>query len=281
MTPAQAALLALLGAPEPQPGAGLPATMLVAAHPDDETVGAGSRLPRLAQARLVCVTDGAPRTGEDASRHGFTPPQYAQARRVELEAALALCGIASERLQSLDCPDQQASLQLAPLAERLAHLIAQCGSEVVLTQPYEGGHPDHDATAFVVHAAAALLRARGQQAPDLVEMGSYHRGADGVRTCGFLPLTAGGDDEAVVVKLTPDEQRFKSELLACFVTQRDTLRGFPVDVEAFRPAPRYEFRAPPHEGVLNYERYPWGMSGEGFRALAAQAMQHLGLEGPL
>src|SRR4051812_10799066 len=162
MTPAQAALLAVLGAPEPQRGTPVPATLLVAAHPDDETVGAGSRLPRLVQARFVCVTDGAPRTGEDASRHGFTPEQYARARRVELEAVLARCGIAPGQLQSLDCPDRQASLQLAPLARRLADVIAQSATEVVLTQPYEGGHPDHDATAFIAHAAVALLRAHGR-----------------------------------------------------------------------------------------------------------------------
>jgi N-acetylglucosamine malate deacetylase 2 len=281
MSPAQAALLAVLGAPAGEATTALPATMVVGAHPDDETVGVGSRMARLAQARFVCVTDGAPRNGHDASRHGMTPQQYAQARRRELEAVLALCGIPADRLHSLDCPDQQAALQLAPLARSLADLMASDGTAVVLTQPYEGGHPDHDATAFAVHAAVALLRSRGAIAPDIVEMASYHRGPDGVRTCAFLPLPDGGDDAAMMLSLTPEEQRFKAGLIAAFTTQRDTLRGFPVDAEGFRPAPHYEFRAPPHPGKLHYENYPWGMTGARFRELAREAMAQLGLEGPL
>lgn len=281
MVPPQAALLSVLGAP---PGAALPPlppTMVVVAHPDDETVGAGSRLPRLAVARFVCVTDGAPRNGEDASRHGFTPEEYARARRLELQTVMVRCGIGPSRLAYLDAPDQQASLMLARLARHLAEGMDEEGTQVVLTQPYEGGHPDHDATAFVVHAAAALLRARGQGAPAIVEMASYHRGPDGVRTCGFLPAPAGEEDARVMVDLTPEEQRLKAELIACFVTQEQTLAGFPLDQEGFRPAPRYDFTAPPHPGPLHYEHFPWGMRGERFRALAWEAMAQLRLEGPL
>lgn len=280
MTPAQAALLTVLAAPAgaafPRP----PVTMLVAAHPDDETVGAGSRLPRLAEARFVCVTDGAPRNGEDASRHGLTPQEYARARRLELQTVLVRCGIAPSRLGYLDAPDQEASLLLVPLARQLAAGLREEGTEVILTHAYEGSHPDHDATAFVVHAAVALMRARGERAPAIVEMASHHRGPDDQRAWGFLPSPQ-GEDEAVMVALTPEEQRFKADLFASFETQQQTLSGFPLDREGFRPAPRYDFLSPPHAGLLNYEHYAWGMHGERFRELAMEAMAQLGLEGPL
>ena len=32
---------------------------------------------------------------------------------------------------------------------------------------------------------------------------------------------------------------------------------------------------------MHYENYPWGMTGERFRALAAGALRELGLEAPL
>lgn len=272
MTPAQAALLAVLSAPAGAPLPRLPATMVVAAHPDDETVGAGSRLPRLAQARFVCVTDGAPRDGKDGSRHGLTPEEYARARRLELQTVLVRCGIATSRLGYLDAPDQQAALLLAPLARQLAEGMRDEGTEVILTQPYEGEHPDHDATAFVVHAAVALLQASGGDAPAIVEMASCGR----TRAWGFLPSPQGGDD-AVMVKLTAEEQRFKADLIASFVTQQDTLRHFPLDREGFRPAPRYDFLAPPHAGPLPYEDRAWGMRGERFRTLAREALAQLGL----
>jgi hypothetical protein len=97
-----------------------------------------------------------------------------------------------------------------------------------------------------------------------------------VRRCSFLP--APGSDP-LMLRLTPEEQRFKADLIACFATQRETLRDFPVDAEGFRVAPRHDFREAPHAGMLHYEHHPWGMSGERFRALAARALAQLQLEG--
>jgi N-acetylglucosamine malate deacetylase 2 len=281
MADAQALLLAILHAAEGEPLPALPRTMLVGAHPDDETVLAGARLRRLSAALFVCVTDGAPRNGYDSGRHGLTPAAYAQARRRELEGVLGRCGIAARQVLSLDCPDQQASLLLAPAARNLAALMAQHGTEVVLSHAYEGGHPDHDASAFIVHAAVALLRARGSSAPAIVEMAGYRRRADGERACAFLPRPDGAEDGAVMLELTAEELRWKAELIAGFTTQRETLGGFPVEGEGYRPAPAYDFRQPPHAGKLHYENYPWGMTGERFRELAADALRELGLEAPL
>jgi N-acetylglucosamine malate deacetylase 2 len=275
-----AALIAALGAPDADRLQPLPRTMVVVAHPDDETAGAGSRLPRLKDARFVYITDGAPRDGQDAQRHGYTPAEYADARRRELEAALALCRIGAAQVLGLGCPDQQASLQLGQLAARLAEVLAQRQPEAVLTLPYEGGHPDHDATAFAVHAAAALMRARGEAAPCIVEFALYQLGPEGRPVCAFLPDT---DANAVMatVHLTAQEQQHKRALLACFVTQQETLRNLPIEVERFRRSPRYDFGSPPHAGKLYYEHHPWGMTGARFRALAAKAMAELRLEGPL
>jgi N-acetylglucosamine malate deacetylase 2 len=276
LTAAAKRLLVRLGGGE----CAAPRTMLVGAHPDDETVGAGARLHRLAGAQVVCITDGAPRDGQDASRHGLTPEAYAQRRRAELEAALALCGIAPSRLTMLGCPDQQASLNMVPLARRLAELLSQHDVETVMTHPYEGGHPDHDATAFIVHAAVALVRQSGGAAPDIVEWTSYHRGPDGVLTNEFLPCPA-VDAQTVSCPLSTDDRQRKLAVLACHATQRETLSHLPMDVERFRPAPACDFTQPPHAWKLHYEHHSWGMTGERFRQLATAALAELALEVPL
>jgi N-acetylglucosamine malate deacetylase 2 len=269
-----AALVAVLVARDGDSPGPLPRTIVVGAHPDDETAFAGFRLPRLTAAQFVCVTDGSPRDGLDAARNGLTPPAYAEARRRELEEVLGLCGIAPGQIRCLGHTDQEAALHLGAIARSLAELFARHATQVVLTHPYEGGHPDHDATAFAVHAAAALVHSQGGQAPEIVEMACYHAGGEGTRAGAFL----GDAEEEAVVHLTPEEQQRKRALLERFVTQRHTLPWLPVAVERYRRAPRYDFRQPPHAGPLNYERHAWGMTGERFRALAAQALAELGLE---
>ncbi|MDF2780993.1 MAG: LmbE family protein, partial [Geminicoccaceae bacterium] len=68
-----------------QPGAELPPSVLiVAAHPDDEVIGASTLLMRIPELRLLHVTDGAPRDLRDAQAAGFAGWQdYAQARDTE------------------------------------------------------------------------------------------------------------------------------------------------------------------------------------------------------
>jgi LmbE family N-acetylglucosaminyl deacetylase len=270
-----AALIAALRAPAALP---IPATLVVLAHPDDETVGAGSRLSRLQRARFIYVTDGSPRNGRDAARQGLSAASYARLRRHELETVLAQSGIAGHQIFNFGCPDQEAATILAKLARRFAKLFTLGRAEAVLTHPYEGGHPDHDATAFGVHAAAAWLHGRGALPPCIVEMSSYHQGAEGLRPGSFLPAA---DIPVTTVALTPEEQQRKRELFACFASQRETLQYFPLAAESFRVAPAYDFTQPPHAGPLFYEGQPWGMTGAQFRLNAAQAMAELELEGML
>jgi LmbE family N-acetylglucosaminyl deacetylase len=248
-----------------------PGTMVVVAHPDDETVGASSLLPRLKHAHFVYVTDGAPRDGLDAARHGWSAMEYRDVRRRERASVFALCGIATTRIVDLDCPDQEAALRLGPLVRKLATLFDKFHVARVLTHPYEGGHPDHDATAFIVHTAARLA----PHAPSIVEMTSYHNGPHGLVAGEFLP-DATADARAASVPLSDGQRAFKQLLIDCHASQRETLRWLPVSIERFRPAPAYDFRRAPHEGRLWYETRGWDIDGKRFRQLAAAALDAVG-----
>ncbi len=250
-----------------------PRTLMVLAHPDDETVGASSRLTRIEVAALVYVTDGAPRDGHDAHAAGFaTIEEYAQARRAETLRALAHAGISSERAAFLDYPDQQAAFNLLPLATDLRRWIVATRPEIILTHPYEGGHPDHDAVAFAVHAAVATPIPEGHKQPVIIEFTSYHARGDGWAFGEFLPAP---DVAERAVPLTADGQALKQRLLSCYRSQATTLQGVPLEQERFRIAPTYDFTRPPHEDQVLYERHSWGMTVSNWCALAAAANELL------
>jgi LmbE family N-acetylglucosaminyl deacetylase len=256
-----------------------PVTAIVVAHPDDEVIGAGSRLKRLRTGHFLHVTDGAPRSMHDAIAAGFaTREAYARARRDELHAAFELAGIPPAQTERLEIVDQEAALQLVVLARLLAAAWRRATPEAVLTHPYEGGHPDHDATAFAVHAACRLLQREGLVAPTVIEMASYHNSVDGMVVYEFLPYKGSA---ATTLVLSQAEREFKRALLACFRSQERTLAGFPAEIERFRIAPAYDFTRPPHVGRLFYEQFDWGMTGPRWRDLAAAALRALEIEGTL
>jgi LmbE family N-acetylglucosaminyl deacetylase len=266
-------------APDDEAAGDAPRTLIIVAHPDDEVIGAGARLPLIRDVTIVHVTDGAPRDMRDATAHGFaTREAYAAARRDELRAAVALAGITADRLELLNVVDQEASLALALLAQRIASMLRELRPALILTHPYEGGHPDHDATAFAVHAARCLLARESVDPPPVVEMAFYHACASGMAVGEFLPVAA---HPVATMLLSPTERELKYRMRDCFVTQRRILEPFPMDHERFRRAPRYRFTAAPHRGMLLYERFDWGMTGERWRALAREALDALGLEEPL
>lgn len=253
--------------------------LLVVAHPDDEVIGAGTRLPRLREVRVVFVTDGAPADLRDARKLGFgTREAYAEARAGEALDALAMAGVGPSRVARLGLVDQEASFAIADLARSLAAAVRDAAAEVVLVHPFEGGHPDHDAAALATRLACKVLRDGGGEAPEVMEFAGYHRGGwRGIRIQEFLP----SGSEVVTARLDAAERDLKRRLLACHATQAGFTRLVPVDRERFRAAPAHDFRAPPHPGRPFYERLQGRITGERWRELAGRALDAFGVDGPL
>lgn len=256
-----------------------PRLLVVLAHPDDEVIALGGRMERLAASRLITVTDGAPEDGADARDHGFASLNaYREARKREAMGALADAGLPADVVLPFAhrVPDQRASLHMEELARAIAKEIEDFSPEAVLTHPYEGGHPDHDACAFAAHKAVRLIAGgrRHSFIPVLVEAPFYHAGDDGSMVTGKFLF----EEESLplrVCDLSAQEAARKQARLRCFQSQAATLAQFGTAREMFRIAPDYDFLQPPHRGPLLYEQFPWGMRGGRFCGLAADAMKRL------
>jgi LmbE family N-acetylglucosaminyl deacetylase len=251
----------------------LPTTLVVVAHPDDEAIGAGGLLAGLPDAVVAHVTDGAPRDERYARSKGFqTREEYARARRREVASALSHVGITPERCRGLGYVDGEASLQLLELVFDVAELIDEVRPTIVLTHPYEGGHSDHDATAFAVHLASGILRRDKVPAPVVFELTSYHNFSGTRRVQSFLPFIGA---EQATITLTEAEKNLKKRMYEEFVSQKQVLERFPIGIERFRPAPRYLFTKPPHAGQLDYERFCTLITGAQWRQNAGKALEAL------
>lgn len=269
--------------PAPAPEGSLPPLLrpswgrvaVIAAHPDDETVGAGGHLPLLPDPVVLTVTDGAPRGSDDIAAAGCADVgEYAALRRRELADAMALAGIPAARLECFGIGDQQAARNMARLALRLAEWLGERQVGLVLTHPYEMGHPDHDAVALAVHAAAALLARAGRTPPRVVEFTSYHRGPDDRFIEGVF---APGHPPGEAFQLPKVASTLKRRMIGAFPSQSRVLSGFRVESERFRTAPVYDFTAPPHGQGAYYDMFGWGLRSDEWAVLVKEALDTLGI----
>jgi len=237
---------------------------VLAAHPDDETIGVSALLARSPQSAIVYVTDGAPRD------RSLWPPgmtcareEYAEVRRQEAAKALAHAGIGEEQISWLGAADQEAILEARTLALKVAEFLREHPVDLLITHPYEGGHPDHDSAALIARRAISMVDGA---APELFEMTSYHVRNGQCVTGEFL-----NSSSEIVLELLDEGRERKRKMMEEYRSQRLVLQNFPITNERLRMAPEYDFSRTPHEGKLWYECMGWPMTGLRWRELALAA----------
>lgn len=212
--------------------------VVVAAHPDDETLGVGGLISRAAEqgclVEVVVLTDG-----EASHPHSPTcsPADLAATRRRELAAALDELAPGSH-VTWVGLPDGALADALPTIVTTLVEIVGDHGDAVILAAPWrQDRHPDHDAAGRAA-AAAALRTGAG-----LVEypIWLWHWGQP-----GDLPADAG------ILRLTPAEVTRKRSAIGHHLSQiqplsdqpgdevllsADVLAHFTRDVEVLLPGP--------------------------------------------
>lgn len=128
-------------------------TLIVAPHPDDETLGAGGLIASC-RARGVDVVVAAVTDGERA--YPKTPGLAARRRGEQIEALLCL-GVRDECIIRFGFPDSDVAANEQGLVDRLTELVSE---DTHLIAPWKGDfHPDHQACGRAAERVAGEVGA--------------------------------------------------------------------------------------------------------------------------
>ena len=222
--------------------------LILAPHPDDETVGFCAAIGRARAAgsalSVVFLTHGCV---EAAAMWPWTWSRYAAAvarRRAEAARVVEALGLFvagwSER------PARHLWRELAAAEAEARAAVAATDADQLWVPAFEGGNPDHDGA----NAIAARLADTGLS---VLEFAEYNLEGGRVRANQF-PTEIGAEQTLV---LEPAERETKRRALALYVSERSNLGYVTTDREVFRPLAAHDYRRPPHAGRLWWARFQW------------------------
>lgn len=201
--------------------------VVVAAHPDDESLGAAgllARADRLGLPMVVVVLSSGEASHPNSRTH--TPPQIAALREAEVTAALVALAPAAE-VVLVRLPDGQLADYLDEATRAITHAIAQGGPGTWVIAPWRSdGHPDHTAAGDAAAAAAADANARLLEYP----IWAWHWSTPGSDVwAGVWPSVWPHGATLSVLPLTDADQQAKRLALRGFTSQTRQLSPQPGD----------------------------------------------------
>lgn len=238
--------------------------LVLAAHPDDETLGAGGLIAASAasgaRVEVIIATDGAA-SHPDSPTH--TPNQLARRRREEATEAVArLDPLAT--VTFLGLPDGRLDQRRRELEQAVAgRLRPGC----LVVTPWRGDrHPDHAACAL---ATRAVLRRRVGCAHWQYPIWAWHWADPAADELAWSALHR--------LELAPGPRSAKQGALACYRSQHEPLSDQPGDAAVLSEGVLAHFRRP-FESFVVEDVHAAGGSGY-FDALYSSSVDPWGLAG--
>lgn len=219
----------------PPRGAGTGGALVFAAHQDDEVLGLGLTLARHRsngdRVTVVFTTNGA---GGNWKESNAVKQATAAARFREACAALAVIGIEAAEIVCLGFPDGGLHRYIPEASEDVATLIRAIAPHAVYVHAIEGGHLDHDMTAFIVQKVGARLRIE-----PVFEWAEYNIEAPAGQPVADARFASDPYVPQFECAATPCDQSglaSKQQMLARYASQSVSIRYYPFHGEILRKA---------------------------------------------
>lgn len=143
--------------------------LVLAPHPDDESLGCGGLIAACCARRqppvVAILTDG---SMSHPGSKSYPPARMASLRETETRTATRILGLADDRLIFLRCTDLEAphaGPMFVSIVEHLAAVIRQFGCTAILAPWRLDPHCDHEAASLAAAAAATETGIRHLEYP--------------------------------------------------------------------------------------------------------------------
>jgi LmbE family N-acetylglucosaminyl deacetylase len=217
--------------------------LIIGAHPDDAEFSTGRLLLRRngKNAFIVCMTDG--RKGQEGTKADkiLSEDDYALLRIDESRKALREFGISEEYISYYGLPDQGV-LANPFIIDRIYMALKKHSPDYFLIPPWEGAHPDHDAThLFSVIAARNLSYSKEK----IIEYGSYNNYNGEFRVQEFVPQKDMHEERLIP---SSSEQKKWNAIMKLFASQKNQQEEYipRSRFENFRMLPDYDYSKLPY-----------------------------------
>lgn len=209
--------------------------LVFAAHQDDEVLGLGLTLIKHKnkgdRVTVVFMTNGAGGNWQESSA---LQRAVSAARFKEACDALAVIRIEPAEIVFLGFPDRGLHRYIPEASEDVATLLRAIDPQTIYVHAIEGGHLDHDVTAFVVQQVSARLGIE-----PVFEWAEYNREARGGQPIAdarfaYDPYVA--DFDCAPTRFDESEFTRKQEMLAKYASQAVSIRYYPFRGEILRKA---------------------------------------------
>jgi len=217
----------------PPPGDGAGGVLVFAAHQDDEVLGLGLTLAKHRRngdrVTVVFTTNGA---GGNWKENSAVQRAVSTARFREACDALAVIGIGAADIVCLGFPDGGLHRYIPQASGDIATLIRTIVPRTIYVHAIEGGHLDHDMTAFIVQGVSARLRVGPVY--EWAEYNSEAPGGEPVADARFASDPYVPDFDCVRTPCDQSGLTSKEQMLARYASQAVSIRYYPFRGEILR-----------------------------------------------